>query len=385
MNAMIHKKTLVSGVLLAFLAATSWTTKPCQVVFSHQVQKEKIGLRLPRENLLLFRGEGGKPQQVKSVDDWLKRRDEIVRGMEKVMGKLPGKEKRCPLKMKVVEEADCGDHVRQLIHYESEPGSLVPAYLLIPKTASSKARAPAVLCLHGTNNVIGHGTIVGLGDNPNRGYAMELAKRGFVTLAPNYPLLAKYQPNLKDLGWESGTLKAVWDNIRGLDLLESLSMVDSSKGFAAIGHSLGGHNSVYTAVFEPRIQCVVTSCGLDSYSDYFQGDEKHWFPEKGWCQTRYMLKLAEYRGRLAEIPFDFHEMIGALAPRKVLILAPVKDNNFRAESVDRVAAAASQVFKLYGKPGNLQLEHPECAHDFPPEMRELAYQTIAGQIAAKRK
>ena len=44
----------------------------------------------------------------------------------------------------------------------------------------------------------------------------ELAERGYVTLAPNYPLLAKYQPDLKKLGWESGTLKAVWDNIRGL-------------------------------------------------------------------------------------------------------------------------------------------------------------------------
>src|SRR2546430_7140022 len=36
--------------------------------------------------------------------------------------------------------------------------------------------------------------------------------RSYVTLAPNYPLLAKYQPDLKKLGWEGGTLKAVWDN-----------------------------------------------------------------------------------------------------------------------------------------------------------------------------
>ena len=52
--------------------------------------------------------------------------------------------------------------------------------------------------------------------------AAELAERGFVTFAPNYPKLAKYQPDLEGLGWESGTLKAVWDNIRGLDLLTTL-------------------------------------------------------------------------------------------------------------------------------------------------------------------
>ena len=33
-----------------------------------------------------------------------------------------------------------------------------------------------------------------------------------------YLVLARYQPDLKVLGWQSGTLKAVWDNIRGLDL-----------------------------------------------------------------------------------------------------------------------------------------------------------------------
>lgn len=341
--------------------------------------------RLPRDNLLVYRGSDGKTEPVKSVQDWQKRRVEIVRGMETVMGKLPGEEKRCPLDMKVEEEYDGGDHVRRLITYSSEPGSRVPAYLLIPKTVrNGNKKTPAVLCLHGTNNVIGHGVIVGLGETPNRGYALELAKRGYVTLAPNYPLLAKYQPDLKKLGWESGTLKAVWDNIRGLDLLTSLPYVDHSKGFATIGHSLGGHNSVYTAVFDERLKAVVSSCGFDSYLDYYNGDPKNWDPEKGWCQTRYMRKLADYKGRLAEIPFDFHEMIGALAPRHVFIIAPTKDSNFRADSVDRIVAAAQPVFRLYGHEERLHVEHPECGHDFPTEMREAAYKLFDEVLAGKK-
>jgi hypothetical protein len=330
--------------------------------------------RLPRDNLLLYRGDDGKPKPVTSVADWQNRRAEIVRGMESVMGKLPGPEKRCPLDPKTEEEVDCGSYVRRLITYVSEPGSRVPAYLCIPKDAlAGKRKAPAALCLHGTDNVVGHGVVVGLGKKANRGYAAELAERGYVTLAPNYPLLAKYQPDLKALGWESGTLKAVWDNIRGLDLLESLPFVDASRGFGTVGHSLGGHNSVYTSVFDDRLKAVVTSCGLDSYLDYYNGDEKNWQPERGWCQTRYMRKLADYKGRLADIPFDFHEMIGALAPRHVLIIAPTKDSNFRADSVDRIVAAAKPVFKLYGHPERLRVEHPDCGHDFPPEMREAAY------------
>lgn len=337
-------------------------------------QETATSSRLPRENLLVYRDDAGQVRKVESIDQWNRRREEIVRNMQSVMGKLPGAEKRCPLDPKIEEEVDRGNHVRRLITYQSEPGSRVPAYLSIPKQAiSGEKRVPAALCLHGTNNVIGHGVVVGLGETPNRAYALELAERGYVTLAPNYPLLAKYQPDIASLGWESGTLKAVWDNIRGLDLLESLSFVDSSRGFGTIGHSLGGHNSVYTAVFDPRLKVIVTSCGLDSYLDYYKGDEKNWYPEKGWCQTRYMLKLAQYRGKLETIPFDFHEMIGALAPRPTLIIAPLRDSNFRHESVDRVASAARPIFQLHGDAERLRVEHPDCEHDFPTELRQTAY------------
>ena len=330
-------------------------------------------LRLPQENLLLFHDAEGKTQPVKSVEDWAKRRAEIMAGMQSVMGKLPGKEKVVPLDVKIEEEVDGGTFIRQLITYSSELNCRTPAYLLIPKDAlTGKKKCPGVLVLHGTNMEIGHGSVVGLGTTPNRGYGPELAERGYVVLAPNYPIMAKYQPDIKALGWESGTLKAVWDNIRGLDLLESLPSVAGSQ-FGAIGHSLGGHNSVYTAVFDPRIVAVVSSCGLDSYPDYYQGDPSRWEPEKGWCQLRYMPKLASYQGRLEQIPFDFHEIIGALAPRHMLIIAPTMDGNFRADSVDRVAKAASSIFKLYGYPDHLRVLHPECTHDFPPEMREEGF------------
>jgi hypothetical protein len=334
-----------------------------------------VGLpRLARTNLLVYRDVAGNVQRVKSPQDWQHRRAEIVRGMERVMGVLPGNEKRCALDCKVEEETDCGSYVRRLLTYASEPGGRVPAYLLIPKDAlSGKKKTPGILCLHPTDNTIGHKVVVGLGGKANRQYAAELAERGFVTLAPSYPLLANYQPDLKALGWESGSLKAVWDNMRGLDLLESLPFVNSQAGFGTIGHSLGGHNSIYTAVFDQRLKVIISSCGLDSYLDYYGGNEKHWEPERGWCQTRYMSKLAGYRGRLEEIPFDFHELIAALAPRVCFISAPLKDSNFKWDSVDHVVAAASQIYQLHGQPEKLLVEHPDCDHDFPDAMRELAY------------
>jgi len=253
----------------------------------------------------------------------------------------------------------------------------VPAYLLIPKRLLDGAgsQAPAILCLHPTDNVHGCKVVVGLGGKANRQYASELAERGFVALAPAYPLLADYQPDLAALGYVSGTMKAIWDNIRGLDLLSTLPFVRPG-GFGAIGHSLGGHNSVYTASFDERVQAVVSSCGLDSFADYKGGDLT------GWTSTRYMPRLAAYKGRAQETPFDFDEILAALAPRSVFLSAPLRDDNFRAASVDRIAAAAREVFALYQAPDALVVEHPDCLHDFPDATREQAYSFLAKALRA---
>src|SRR5437870_5614894 len=228
--------------------------------------------RLSRTNLLVYHNRQGQVAQVKTKSDWQKRRAEIVRGMQEIMGPLPAEERRCPLAVKVEQEVDCGAYLRRLITYSSEPASRVPAYLLIPKAAlSAKKRFPAVLALHPTDMEYGHRVVVEPLRSHYRAYAAELAERDYVVLAPAYPLMANYQPDLKALGYQSGTMKAIWDNIRGLDLLESLPFVRRGK-FGAIGHSLGGHNAIYTAVFDERIKAVVSSCGFDSFLDYMDGN-----------------------------------------------------------------------------------------------------------------
>lgn len=336
--------------------------------------------RLPRENLLLRHDADGAVAPVGTPADWQQRRAEIVRGMEAVMGSFPGatSAKRVALDVRVEEEIDRGTYVIRRITYQSEPGSRTPAFLCIPKAAlvadAATARTfPAVLCLHPTDQTAGAGVVVGLGGKPNRQYASELAARGYVAIAPAYPHLANYAPDLKGLGYASGTMKAIWDNSRALDLLESLPFVKTSAGFGAIGHSLGGHNALYTAVFEPRISAIVSSCGFDSYLEYYGGKPAVWAPEKGWCQERYMPRLLNYAGRLADIPFDFHEILGALAPRPVFVSAPLRDSNFQWASVERVVASARDVYALFNAAARLTVAHPDSEHDFPDAQRETAY------------
>lgn len=333
--------------------------------------------RLDRTKLLQYRDSSGNIQQVTSPEDWEHRRNTILAGMQQVMGPYSAGKDKLPSDIVIVEEADAGNYIRRLITYRSESDDRTPAYLCIPRDVlAGKRKAAAVLCLHPTDNTVGHKVVVGLGGRAGRQYAAELAERGYVTLSPSYPHLANYWPNLGGLGYVSGTMKAINDNSRGLDLLESFDFVDSSRGFGAIGHSLGGHNAIYTAVFDQRITVIASSCGFDSYLDYYDGTENVWFFGKGWCQIRYMPRLSNYRGRLEAIPYDFHELLGALAPRPLFVNAPLHDSNFRWKSVDRCAEAARPVYRLLGDDQSLVIRHPDSDHNFPEDMREEAYRLI---------
>ena len=126
---------------------------------------------------------------------------------------------------------------------------------------------------------------------------------------------------------------------------------------------------------------MVTSCGFDSFRDYRGGHPDLWRDGQGWCQPRYMPRLAAYRGKLDQIPFDFPEVLAAILPRRVFVNAPKRDSNFGWESVDRVVAAAVGLAEsppAGAGPANplITVRHPDAPHRFPPELRQEAYQLM---------
>jgi hypothetical protein len=213
----------------------------------------------------------------------------------------------------------------------------------------------------------GRKVVVGLGNSPNDEYGVELVKRGFVCIRSGLPATRRLRSGTEEIGLRERTMKAIWDNVRALDLLETLPYVPKGK-FATIGHSLGGHNSLFTAVFEPRIKVVVTSCGFDSFRDYMDGNIR------GWTSERYMPRLLNYS--FSDRPFDFPQVLAAIAPRPIFVNAPLGDTNFKAASVDQVCTGANPIFELYAAATNLVVRHPDVGHLFPKEMRDEAYGII---------
>jgi dienelactone hydrolase len=251
------------------------------------------------------------------------------------------------------------------VRFTSEVGDRVPAWLLIPNVSG---KAPAMLCLHQTTG-IGKDEPVGLGGLPSLHYAHELAERGYVCLVPDYPSFGEYVYDFKMQGAHrlSGSMKAIWNNLRAVDLLETLPQVNKDR-IGVIGHSLGGHNSVFTAVFDERIKAVVSSCGFTPFHDYYGGKVT------GWTSDRYMPRIrAVYDNNADKIPFDFYELIAAIAPRGFFSNSPLKDSNFDIGGVRKAFIKAGEVYALLKAEKNLILVTPDAPHDFPESERKAAY------------
>lgn len=310
--------------------------------------------------------------QLRTRADWQRARAATLAALQEVMGPLPA-----PAKTKVEIIRLASDEMpaitRTKLQYLSEPGDYVPAYLLVPKNL--KRRAPAALCLHQTTK-IGKDEPAGLGGNSDLHYAKELAERGFVCLVPDYPYLGENTFDPYQHGYASCTMKGLVNHRRAVDLLQALPEVDARR-LCVIGHSLGGHNALFVAAFDERLKAVVTSCGFTSFAKYYGGDLT------GWAGTRYMPRIAERYGKdPARLPFDFADVLTALAPRAVFINAPLGDGNFAVAGVRDCVAAARPIYeRIFRADNRLVAAYPDAGHAFPADLRQQAYQFLARWLA----
>ncbi len=318
-----------------------------------------------KTNLLFFQ-ENAKLQPVKSPADWEKRRAHVLESLQLVMGKEPTFAKP-PLDPKVTEEKKFQKYTRKTVTFAAGPkDNRVSAYLFVPHNLQGKT--PAVLCLHPTSKELGKGVPAGLGPKYDRAYAIHLVERGYITLAPDYINSGGYQIDPYALGFASATMLGIWNHRVCVDYLQSLPEVDGAN-LGVIGHSLGGHNSMFVAAFEPRLKAIVSSCGFCAFPKYMKGDLK------GWSHAGYMPRIKElYDAKPEKMPFDFTELTAILAPRAFLAVAPIRDHNFDLDGVKDCIASARPVYDLLGAGAQLAAVYPDAGHDFPEDGRAAAYQ-----------
>jgi dienelactone hydrolase len=369
---------LMSAVLGMLLAA--------HAVFAQAPQNAS------RTPLMTYQTPDGRDLPVRSADEWAIRRKAIIAAAEEVMGNLPDRSNAPPLDVKIIERVQKDGYERISLTYQALDGDRVPAYLLVPNDHPVGRRLPAVMALHGTSKFAKKGIAgeaVLLTDEelkkadrvpniyptrnfvyPNMDCGRELAQRGYVVLAPDYPAFGDYPFDYRKNKYASGSMKGIANHMRGVDLLQAREEVDPER-IGAIGHSLGGNNSLFLGVFDKRIKVIVASAGWSP----FRGSASS--KPGGWDQDVYMPRLRTvYHFDWDRVPFDFQELAAALAPRAFFSNSPINDPWFNVRSIKAVEPKIREVFALLGATDRFQIRYPNCDHDFPPEVRREAYAFI---------
>lgn len=329
--------------------------------------------KIDHRRLDVYVNKDGQQQPIQSPADWEKRRTQVVAGFEAAMGKLPSREKLVDLDVTIKESVAETNYTRHTIDFASaaEDADRIPAYLYVPVNLADGEKRPGVVALHPTH-AIGKDVVDGRSERPNRGYAKELANAGYVVIAPDYPSFGQYAGyDFAGDRYKSGTLKAVWNHMRCVDVLRQRSDVDG-ENIGAMGHSLGGHNAIFLGVMDQRVKAVVSSCGWTPFHDYKQGNIT------GWTSDRYMPALrTEFGLDPDRVPFDFPELIAALAPRAFFSNSPLGDANFDYRGVEKTAPAARRIYELYKSPDKLRFAYPDAKHDFPRVTRQESFRFLA--------
>lgn len=322
-------------------------------------------------DLLTYKDSSGLSRPVTDLSGWEQKRWQILEGMEDVMGTLPDRTALPPLDIQVADTLETDSYYRLTISFLAAEGERVPAYLYLPFRKGVSGQLPAMLVLHGTGDG-GKRLVDGESPQANRAQAKELAERGYVVIAPDYPGMGDLRDyDFANDRYKSGTMKGIFNHMRSVDLLQAREDVDSGR-IGVLGHSLGGHNAMFAAAFDPRLKAVVSSCGWTLMD--------HYRVETGlgpWAQEVYMPMIRkEYDLDPEKLPFDFDEIISLIAPRAFFSNSPIGDSNFEVRGVKKGIEAASGVYRFLNAEENLQVRYPDAGHDFPTEVRLEAYRFL---------
>lgn len=286
----------------------------------------------------------------------------------RMLGGLPPE--RTPLNLRTIGVIHRGDYRVEKLVYESLPRFYVTANLYVPQ--AGRGPFPAVL------QPTGHSTAA-----KSRAFyqtlALGLVKNGFVVLT--YDPLGQgerrlfYDLDLGDskiggttvehqmvgiqslLAGESIARYMVWDGIRSIDVLASLSQVDRAH-IGVAGCSGGGTLTAYLAAIDDRLQAAAPACYITAWEEQLRGtgpqDAEQQFPDQ--------LKEG----------LDHADFATAFAPRPYLQVNTEEDF-FPLAGARRAFAEGKRIYDLFDAGDRISWAVGPGGHGMPQVVREAIY------------
>jgi dienelactone hydrolase len=308
-----------------------------------------------------------------SLPGWTEKREHYLPVLNELLGSL--NEPTPALKWERLDEQEQTSLTRSLLRYTLTDDELGYAWLLHPHKRSHPL--PAVIALHQTVPQ-GKEEPVGLNGDAELSYGLELARRGYIVLAPDAIGFGDRQRDRPTSRFHSAEefftrypnasvmAKMTEDIRRAVDLLQSLPEVDGSR-IGCIGHSHGGYGTLFALLGDDRIKAGVISCGMTP----LRADPT---PERWWRRTALIPRLGYYEGRIEDAPLDFHHLLALVAPRPLMVAAALEDEGFpNTYRLREALDEARKVYGLYDEKRSLSRYLFHGPHSFPKAARSRAY------------
>jgi hypothetical protein len=224
----------------------------------------------------------------------------------------------------------CGGVVRHKVLVEVAPDwPMLRGYLLVPEGA--RRRRPAVLGVFYDPE-----TLAGLGGRPRRDFCLQLARRGFVTLAAGCEASQHYYPGFRSARLQPLSFAAyVAANCHAA--LAGLAEVDAAR-IGVVGHSYGGKWAMFGSCLHEKFACAAWSDpgivfdesmpGVNYWDRWYLGYERRRLRPPWTPPSRRHPRTGAYR-ELVAAGRDLHELHALMAPRPFLVSGGVCDRPSR--------------------------------------------------------
>lgn len=309
---------------------------------------------------------------VKTPKDWKRRREEILLKWNAMMGQWPALIQKQSFEM--LDTVQLDGFVRYRVKFNWLPGQKTEGYLMIPDSPGKKA---AVITVYYEPE-----TSAGLGrpDLPDRDFALQLVKRGFVTLSigttettanKTYSL---YYPGIQNASVQPLSALAC-AAANAWNVLAGLSEVDS-KRIGIMGHSYGGKWAMFASALYDKFACAVWS-DPGIVFDEARESVNYWEPwylgyyPQPWRKRGLITSQNPAGGlypRLVADGYDLHELHALLAPRPFLVSGGSEDPVKRWIPLNQTI----QVNRLLGYENRVAMTN-RPAHTPNPESNEAAF------------
>jgi len=150
--------------------------------------------------------------------------------------------------------------------------------------------------------------------------------------------------------------RMVEDVRAAVDALQKDARIDPDKIYL-FGYGVGGMVALHAAALDPRIKGVVSICGFmpmrTDTADRNTGGIRRFSHERA-----LLPRLGAFSGQEARIPYDYQDLIGAIAPRPAYVFNPIYNRDATVKDVRDAVAQARKVYGLYHAADKLVLDDP---------------------------